>query len=61
LTVSEELVKILETARLHAERLAEDVSLCSTRAEHVRVTARANEAASLVGVLEEVVAGYEPR
>lgn len=32
----------------HAERLTEDIRLASTRIEHVRVTARANEAVNLL-------------
>lgn len=43
---------ILVTAREHAERLHQDVQLASTRIEHVRVTARANEARNLVHYLE---------
>jgi hypothetical protein len=42
-------------ARL-AQRLEEDIVLCSTRAEHIRVTARANEAVELLNnikMLEE--------
>ncbi len=35
---------ILELAQRLAERLEEDIPLCRTRDEHVRVTARANEA-----------------
>lgn len=51
---SEILVKILTDAREHAERLAADIPLCRTRDEHVRVTARANEAAHIVSALEEL-------
>jgi len=36
-----------ELAARLATRLEEDILLCSTRAEHIRVTARANEAAEL--------------
>lgn len=43
---------IIETARQHAERLHEDVRLASTRIEHVRVTARANEAANILHYLQ---------
>lgn len=39
--------EILKAASEHAERLAADIPLASTRAEHVRVTARANEAAAI--------------
>ena len=45
----------IEAARELASRLAEDIPLCRTRDEHVRVTARANEAAGLVALLESTV------
>lgn len=48
--MSEEL---LTAAREHAERLAADIPLCATRMEHVRVTARANEAAAIVVALQK--------
>lgn len=47
-----ELSVIIEMARQHSERLAEDVRLAATRMEHVRVTARANEAATILNNLE---------
>jgi hypothetical protein len=37
-----------ELAARLAKRLEEDIVLCSTRAEHIRVTARANEAVELL-------------
>lgn len=40
------------TERL-AERLREDIGLSRTRDEHIRVTARANEAAEVVKMLTE--------
>lgn len=43
---------IIEVAYQHAERLSQDVKLASTRIEHVRVTARANEAANLLHYLQ---------
>lgn len=43
--------KIFEAARSLADELRADIELCSTRAEHVRVTARANAAAELVQML----------
>jgi hypothetical protein len=36
--------ELLEVAGAHAARLEEDIKLCRTRDEHLRVTARANEA-----------------
>jgi hypothetical protein len=42
------------TERL-AERLREDILLARTRDEHIRVTARANEAAQVVNMLRERV------
>lgn len=41
-----------EAARTLAERLAHDVQLAATRVEHVRLTARAHEAARLADSLE---------
>jgi hypothetical protein len=40
------------TARL-VERLAQDIEYSKTREEHIRVTARANEAAELLVVVRE--------
>jgi hypothetical protein len=45
------LNEIIELASEHAERLADDVRLASTRIEHVRVTARAQEAVNLLHYL----------
>jgi hypothetical protein len=44
---------LLQYARALANQMNEDVKLASTRIEHVRLTARANEAAHLVMMLEE--------
>jgi hypothetical protein len=41
----------MEAAREHADRMASDVELCSTREEHVRLTARANEAEAIANDL----------
>jgi hypothetical protein len=49
-----DLSDIVAAAREHAERLAQDVKLASTRMEHIRVTARANEAAAILAMLENV-------
>lgn len=49
------LNKILEAAGDLAASLSEDISLCKTREEHVRVTARANEAAAIVSFLNYFV------
>lgn len=46
-----ELTELLTLAQLHADRLQEDIPLSATRQEHVRVTARANEAAEIVNRL----------
>ena len=37
----------VEVARELAELLSEDIQKCTTREEHIRVTARANSAAAL--------------
>jgi hypothetical protein len=54
MTNREEVVKILEAAREHADRLNADIPLARVRDEHVRVTARANEAVLLLTALEEI-------
>ena len=46
------LSDIIELAKEHSERLHSDIKLSSTRIEHVRVTARANEAVNLLLALE---------
>jgi hypothetical protein len=46
---SQELLKRL--AEEHAQRLENDIPLCRTRDEHIRVTARANEARQIVNEL----------
>jgi hypothetical protein len=48
------LSDIIELAKEHSERLHSDIKLSSTRIEHVRVTARANEAVNLVLALENL-------
>ena len=45
----------MTAAREHADRLASDVELCSTREEHVRLTARANEAENIANDLYKYV------
>jgi len=44
--------KILELALQLAKRLAEDIPLARVRDEHVRVTARANEAHELLAEIQ---------
>lgn len=48
---SEELLRLAEE---HATRLAEDIKLARVRDEHIRVTARANEARHLATLLREL-------
>ncbi len=55
------LSDIIETAREHSERLHSDIKLSSTRIEHVRVTARANEAANLLQALENLAGENDDR
>lgn len=43
--------ELLVLAEMHAARLQEDIALAATRQEHIRVTARANEAAEIVNGL----------
>lgn len=51
---SKNLNEIIVTARVLAEGLADDVRQASTRVEHIRLTARANEARLLVEELERL-------
>jgi len=37
----------------HARRLEEDIVLCRTRDEHLRVTARANEARQIASIVHD--------
>jgi hypothetical protein len=48
---------VLEAARRLAAGLESDIVLCRTRDEHVRVTARANEARGLLDGLEDALGG----
>jgi hypothetical protein len=48
------LEQLAEAARELAERLAADIPLCRTRDEHIRVTARANEAANLLAAIGDL-------
>ena len=49
-----DLEEILYTAREHAACLANDLELAANREEHVRLTARTNEAENLVTRLEHL-------
>ena len=42
---------LVTAAREHADRMTSDLELCSTREEHVRLTARANEAETIANDL----------
>jgi hypothetical protein len=46
-----QISEIIEMAKLHAQRVQSDVNLAGTRVEHIRVTARANEAQNLYEAL----------
>lgn len=48
---------IIEAARLHRDNLIADINNASTRLEHIRLTALAQEAANLVTELENYEAG----
>lgn len=41
--------------REHAARLLNDVELASTREEHIRLTARANEAETIVNQIQDIL------
>ena len=49
-----DLEEILYSAREHAACLSNDLELAATREEHVRLTARTNEAENLVTQLERL-------
>ena len=42
---------LMVAAREHADRMTSDLELCSTREEHVRLTARTNEAETIANDL----------
>ena len=46
--------ELLEMVERHAERAAEDIKLARTRDEHIRVTARANEAREIADGLRVI-------
>jgi hypothetical protein len=45
------LEQLQEMAARHAARLEEDIKECRTRDEHIRVTARANEAVEILNYI----------
>lgn len=52
--MSPTLNDIVLAAEQHAKQMSDDIRLASTRLEHVRLTARANEAALLASQLREL-------
>jgi hypothetical protein len=59
MTASDGGERLLAEAAQLAQRLAEDIPLSRTRAEHIRVTARANEAENLVHLLKNFLPSAE--
>lgn len=51
---SEDISKLADDAERHAERAFDDIKLSRTRDEHIRVTARANEARELADTLRSI-------
>lgn len=51
--MTDENFEILAMVERHAERLHEDIKLCRTRDEHIRVTARTNEAYEILKKLTD--------
>jgi hypothetical protein len=49
--VVEELLAMIDR---HADRAAEDIKMARTRDEHIRVTARANEAREIADTLRSI-------
>jgi hypothetical protein len=52
--------QLTELARQLADRLKEDIEKCVTREDHIRVTARANEASHLLSGLETLFSNGGP-
>lgn len=50
-----QLEEIAFLMREHAARLLNDVELASTREEHIRLTARANEAETIVNQIQDIL------
>lgn len=50
-----DLEEIVFQAREHAARIINDVELASTREEHIRLTARANEAENIANMLNTLL------
>lgn len=46
--------ELLALAERHADRAAEDIKAARTRDEHIRVTARANEAREIADTLSSI-------
>ena len=53
-----QLEEALYQLREHAAQLVNDVELASTREEHIRLTARANEAETIVNSLEKILLSH---
>lgn len=53
-----QLEEALYQLREHAAQLINDVELASTREEHIRLTARANEAETIVNQLEKILLSH---
>ena len=53
-----QLEEALYQLREHAAQLVNDVELASTREEHIRLTARANEAETIVNQLEKIILSH---
>ena len=51
--------EIMDMVRSHADGIDADVNLTATRIEHIRVTARANEAHQILNALTEYFSEIE--
>lgn len=47
---------IIDLAAAHAQQLSDDIRLAANRVEHIRVTARAQEAVNLLHHLQQLTA-----
>ena len=46
--------EIIDLVSTHSERLREDLLKCTTREDHIRITARANEADNILNGLRSI-------
>ena len=55
MSLTTQLEEVINVAREHAAWLQSDVELAATREEHIRLSARANEAETIVSNLSDIL------